>query len=327
MRALITGISGQVGSTLAEYLLSLGYEVYGLIRRTSSNNNKRIKHIEDKIKLVTGDLSDSASLLSAINDTKPNEIYNLGAQSFVPASWSQPLLTGDVDALGVARLLECILASDRSIKFYQASSSEMFGKVTQEPQDEKTRFHPRSPYAVAKTYGHWITINYRESFNLFACCGISFNHEGEKRGPEFVTRKISIGAASIKLGLMNELHLGNLDAERDWGYTGDYVKAMHLILQQSEPDDYVIATGEKHTVREFADVAFRRLDLDYRDYVRVDDSLFRPAEVATLCGDSSKLRLKTGWRPERQFVDLVHLMVDSDYHRLAKKMPSKVNVV
>ena len=296
--ALITGITGQTGSYLAEHLVSLGYAVHGIVRRASSPNHERIKHLVDsgKVTVHCGDLIDQSSIATIIEKVSPTEIYNLAAQSFVPTSWQQPILTAEVDAVGVTRILESIRYINRKIRFYQASTSEMFGAVVEEPQTELTPFRPRSPYGVAKTYGHYITVNYRESFDLFACSGISFNHESPRRGFEFVTRKISHAVASIKLGKQHSLVLGNLDAERDWGFAGDYAKAMHLILQQDKPDDYVIATGEKHTVREFVDIAFSHVGLDYRDFVSTSDDLLRPAEVATLLGDSSKLRRVTGWK-------------------------------
>jgi len=320
-RALISGITGQTGSYLAEYLLDLGYEVHGLIRRASLPNYERIKHLVDaplahangrRVYLWQGDVMDQGSLTALVAQIKPHEIYNLAAMSFVPTSWQQPLLTADIDALGVTRFLEAIRHVDKSIRFYQASSSEMFGKVDREPQDEATPFHPRSPYGAAKVYGHHITVNYRESYDLFACCGICFNHESPRRGPEFVTRKITQGVARIKHGVEKTLLLGNLDAERDWGFAGDYARAIHTILQQEQPDDYVVATGEKHSVRDFADIAFARVGLDYRAHVVVDAALFRPAEVVSLRGDASKLWMLTGWQPQINFRQLVEMMVDAD---------------
>ncbi|MBU4349096.1 GDP-mannose 4,6-dehydratase [bacterium] len=311
-RALITGITGQDGSYLAEFLLNKGYEVFGLVRRTSILNFERIKHIQDKIELISGDLLDQNSLINAIKESNPDEIYNLASQSFVPASWKQPVFTGEATALGVARMLEAIRAVDPKIKFYQASSSEMFGKVREVPQTEKTEFYPRSPYGVAKLYGHWITVNYRESYNMFCCSGILFNHESSRRGLEFVTRKVTNTVAKIKLGLTNELRLGNLDAKRDWGFAGDYVKAMWLMLQQDEPDDYVIATGLTHSVKDLLQVAFDYVNLNWKDYVIVDPKFVRPAEVELLLGDSTKALKKLGWTPETSFEELIKMMVDAD---------------
>lgn len=313
--ALITGITGQTGRYLVAYLLSLDYEVHGIVRRTSGQCIDRIRQFTDRIKLWSADLHDQTSLAEVIRNCKPTEIYNLAAQSFVPASWEQPILTAEVTALGVLRMLEAIRTTDCNTRFYQASSSEMFGKVREEPQNELTPLYPRSPYGVAKTYGHYITINYRESYNLFACSGICFNHESPYRGLEFVTRKITNAVAKIKNGTCDRLTLGNLDAMRDWGFAGDYVRAMHLMLQQPTPDDYVIATGEKHSVREFANVAFKHVGLDMDKYVRVDESLYRPAEVTTLLGDSTKIR-ELGWCPSISFRQLVELMVDADMARL-----------
>lgn len=315
-RALITGITGQDGSYLAEFLLEKGYRVFGMVRRTSTVNFERIQHIQDKIELVQGDLLDQVSLIQILQQCRPHEVYNLAAQSFVPTSFQQPVLTGECTALGVTRMLDAIRIVDPTIRFYQASSSEMFGKVREVPQNEQTPFYPRSPYGVAKVYGHWITVNYRESYNLFACSGILFNHESPRRGLEFVTRKVSYGVARIKLGLDSELRLGNLEARRDWGYAGDYVRAMWLMLQQDEPDDYVIATGETHSVRELCEVAFSCVGLDYRDYVRVDPQYFRPAEVDLLVGDASKARAKLGWKPTVTFKELVQMMVEADLERL-----------
>ena len=319
-RALITGVTGQDGSYLAEFLLSQGYEVIGMIRRTSTVNFDRIYHIQDKITLVQGDLLDQSSLMDIIAEYEPDEVYNLAAQSFVPTSWKQPVLTGEFTALGVTRLLEAIRLVKPDIRFYQASSSEMFGKVREVPQNEKTPFYPRSPYGVAKVYGHWITVNYRESYGIYAVSGILFNHESPRRGLEFVTRKVTYGAAKIKLGLANELRLGNLEARRDWGYAPDYVRAMWMMLQQDEPEDYVIATGETHSVRELCEIAFGYLGLDYRDYVVQDPRYFRPAEVDLLVGDASKAHQKLGWRPTVSFEELVKIMVDADLENLQREM-------
>jgi GDPmannose 4,6-dehydratase len=310
--ALITGITGQDGSHLAELLLEKGYRVVGMARRASVDHNERISHLLDRIEIVQGDLLDQGSLLSILDDAQPDEVYNLGAMSFVPTSWAQPVLTGEFTGLGVTRLLEAIRSVNPGIRFYQASSSEMFGKVRETPQNETTSFWPRSPYGVAKVYGHWITVNYRESYDLHASSGILFNHEGPRRGLEFVTRKISNGVARIKLGLQKQVALGNLEARRDWGYAGDYVRAMWLMLQQDEADDYVIATGRSHSVREFCDVAFSHVGLDYRDFVVQDPRFLRPAEVDTLLGDSTKARDVLGWEPEVSFEGLVRMMVDDD---------------
>uniref|UniRef100_A0A7C3N6J9 GDP-mannose 4,6-dehydratase n=1 Tax=candidate division WOR-3 bacterium TaxID=2052148 RepID=A0A7C3N6J9_UNCW3 len=315
-KAIITGITGQDGSYLAEFLLEKGYEVYGMVRRSSTENFERIEHIKDRIKFYHADLLDFSSLIEMVDEIRPNEIYNLAAQSFVPTSWKQPILTGEFTALGVTRILEAIKLVDKKIRFYQASSSEMFGKVLEIPQKETTPFYPRSPYGVAKVYGHFITVNYRESYDIFACSGILFNHESPRRGREFVTRKISEGVAKIKLGLQDKLHLGNLEAKRDWGYAGDYVKAMYMMLQQDSPSDYVIATGETHSVREFVKLAFERVDLDYEKYVVVDKDLFRPAEVDQLVGDYSKAKKILGWEPTVTFKELVNMMVDSDLKNL-----------
>lgn len=319
MRALITGITGQDGSYLAELLLEKGYDVYGMVRRSSTENFERINQIKDKLHLIQADLYDQGSLLDMIEDVRPNEVYNLAAQSFVPTSWTQPVLTGEFDAIGVTKLLEAIRKVDTKIKFYQASSSEMFGKVQQVPQTENTPFYPRSPYGVAKVYGHFITVNYRESYNIHASSGILFNHESPRRGLEFVTRKISDGAARVKLGLANALYLGNLDAKRDWGFAGDYVVAMWLMLQQEKPENFVISSNENHTVREFAEIAFSRLDLDYKQYVKIDQRFVRPAEVDILLGDSTQARKKLGWEPKVSFKQLVVMMVDSDIAALKKK--------
>lgn len=315
-KALITGVTGQDGSYLADFLLAKGYEVFGLIRRSSIEKVERIEHIRDRINFVQGDLADQNSLISALRESEPEEVYNLAAQSFVPTSWNQPLLTGELTGLGVARVLEAIRVVNPKIKFYQASSSEMFGKVKQVPQDENTPFHPRSPYGVAKVYGHYITVNYRESYGLFACSGILFNHESPRRGFEFVTRKISEAVARIKLGLAKELLLGNLEAKRDWGFAGDYVEAMYLMLQQDKPDDFVIATGETHSVRECCDVAFGHVGLNYKDFVKLDPKYLRPAEVDLLVGNADKARKILGWKPKVKFEELVKMMVDADLERL-----------
>jgi GDPmannose 4,6-dehydratase len=314
--ALITGVTGQDGSYLAEFLISQGYEVLGMVRRSSTVNFDRINHFQDDITIVQGDLLDQVSLLDILREYRPQEVYNLAAQSFVPTSWKQPVLTGEFTALGVTRMLDAIRMVDPGIRFYQASSSEMFGKVREVPQSETTPFYPRSPYGVAKVYGHWITVNYRESYDLFACSGILFNHESPRRGLEFVTHKVTYGAARIKLGLANEVRLGNLEARRDWGYAGDYVQAMWLMLQQDEPDDYVIASGETHSVQELCEVAFGCLDLDWRKYVVSDPQFFRPAEVDLLVGDASKAGAKLGWEPTVSFERLIQLMVDADMQAL-----------
>jgi len=310
--ALITGITGQDGSHLAELLLDLGYNVVGMVRRTSTVNFERIAHIQDRLTLVPGDLLDQYSLVRVLQEHRPAEVYNLAAQSFVKTSWDQPVLTGEVTALGVTRLLDAIRIVDPSIRFYQASSSEMFGKVQEVPQREETPFYPRSPYGVAKVYGHWITVNYRESYDLFAASGILFNHEGPRRGLEFVTRKITNGVARIKHGLQDHIVLGNLDARRDWGWAPDYVRAMWLMLQQDAPDDFVIATGETHAVQEFCEIAFSHAGLDWRQCVRQDPAFMRPAEVELLIGDASKAKAKLGWAPTVSFQDLVTGMVDAD---------------
>ena len=315
-RALITGITGQDGSYLAEFLLSKEYEVFGLFRRTSILNFERIKHFQDKIELISGDLLDQNSLVNAIKESNPDEVYNLASQSFVPTSWKQPVFTGEATALGVTRMLEAIKVVNPKIKFYQASSSEMFGKVKEVPQTEKTPFHPRSPYGVAKLYGHWITVNYRESYNMFCCSGILFNHESPRRGLEFVTRKVTNAAVKIKLGLSNELRLGNLDAKRDWGFAGDYVKAMWLMLQQDKPDDYVISTGITHSVRDLVQIAFDYVNLNWKDYVIVDPKFVRPAEVEILLGNSTKALKKLGWAPETSFEELIKMMIDADLERI-----------
>jgi GDPmannose 4,6-dehydratase len=311
-KALITGITGQDGSYLAELLLEKGYEVYGMVRRASTENFERIEHLRDRVTLCQADLLDQLSLINLIDEIQPHEVYNLAAQSFVPTSWQQPLLTAEFTAVGVCRLLEAIRIVDPGIKFYQASSSEMFGKVREVPQTEKTPFYPRSPYGVAKVFGHYLTVNYRESYDLFACSGILFNHESPRRGLEFVSRRITHGVARIKLGLEKELKLGNLDAERDWGYAGDYVEAIWMMLQQTVPDDYVIATGIKHSVKELAKVAFSHAGLDYRDFVISDKALLRPAEVDHLLGDSTKAMKRLGWKPKVTFEEMVRRMVDAD---------------
>jgi len=315
-RALITGITGQDGSYLAEFLLEKGYEVFGLVRRTSTINFSRIEHIQDCLRLIPGDMLDQTSLQLALAECQPTEVYNLAAQSFVQTSWTQPVFTGDVTALGVTRLLDAIRHVDPSIRFYQASSSEMFGKVREVPQRETTPFYPRSPYGVAKVYGHWITVNYRESYKLGAVSGILFNHESPRRGLEFVTRKVTHTAARIKLGMAKELRLGNLDARRDWGFAGDYVRAMWLMLQQDEPDDYVIATGETHSVEELVRTAFEYLDLDWKEFVVQDERYMRPAEVDLLVGDPSKAGEKLGWEPQVTFTELVRMMVEADLQML-----------
>lgn len=316
--ALITGVTGQDGSFLAELLLEKGYTVYGTIRRSSTENFGRISHIQDRIQLVSADLLDQYSLIDALQQTQPDEIYNLGAQSFVPTSWGQPVLTGEFTALGVTRMLEAVRMVNKNIRFYQASSSEMFGKVQEVPQRETTVLYPRSPYGVAKVYGHYITINYRESYGIFACSGILFNHESERRGLEFVTRKVTDGVARIKLGMAKDLRLGNLGAKRDWGYAKDYVEAMWMMLQQPEPDDYVVATGETHSVEDLVETAFTYVGLDWREFVVMDPAFVRPAEVDLLIGDASKARAKLGWRPKTGFQQLVELMVDADLARLAR---------
>ena len=316
--ALITGITGQDGGYLAELLLDKGYRVIGMVRRTSTINFDRIQHLQDRIEIVQGDLLDQMSLISLLQEYKPQEVYNLAAQSFVPTSFTQPVLTGEFTALGVTRMLEAIRMVDPKIRFYQASSSEMFGKVQETPQRESTPFYPRSPYGVAKVYGHWITVNYRESYNLFGCSGILFNHESPRRGLEFVTHKITYSAAKIKLGLADKLRLGNLDAQRDWGFAGDYVRAMWLMLQQDTPDDYVIATGETHSVREFVQETFAYLNLDWRKYVVQDPAYYRPAEVDLLVGDAGKAARQLGWEPTVTFTQLVHMMVDADIAALVR---------
>ena len=317
--ARITGLPGQDGSYLAELLLSKGYRVCGMIRRSSTENLQRVEHLRDKIELLQADLLDQTSLMTLLDEVRPHEVYNLAAQSFVPTSWKQPVLTAEFTALGVTRLLDAIRQVCPSSRFYQASSSEMFGKVRETPQKETTPFHPRSPYGVAKVYGHYITVNYRESYNLFACSGILFNHESQRRGLEFVTRKITDGVARIKLGLAKELRLGNLQAKRDWGFAGDYVRAMWLMLQQDLPDDYVVGTGEAHRVEDFVQIAFDHVALDWRKHVVVDPAFYRPAEVDLLLGDATKARKVLGWKPEVSFPQLVKMMVDADLAALGGK--------
>ena len=317
-RALITGITGQDGSYLAEFLLTKGYEVIGMVRRSSTVNFERIRHIQDKVTLVSGDLLDQGSLINILREHRPQEVYNLAAQSFVPTSWQQPVFTGEVTALGVTRVLEAIRTVDPEIRFYQASSSEMFGKVREAPQRETTPFYPRSPYGVAKVYGHWITVNYRESYGLFAVSGILFNHESPRRGLEFVTRKVTYHVAKIKLGLTDKVALGNLDSKRDWGFAGDYVRAMWLMLQQDRPDDYVVGTGETHSVQQLCEAAFSHVGLDWRDYVVQDPRFMRPAEVDLLVADPSKAKRTLGWEPEVSFEQLIGMMVDADIALLKK---------
>jgi GDPmannose 4,6-dehydratase len=318
-RALITGVTGQDGSYLAEFLLAKGYEVFGMVRRSSTENFERIEPFKDRISLCQGDLLDQLSLIDLLRRVRPAEVYNLAAMSFVPVSWQQPVLTAEYTAVGVTRLLEAVRLVDPQIRFYQASSSEMFGRVVEVPQSERTPFYPRSPYGVAKVYGHWITVNYRESYGLFACSGILFNHESPRRGREFVTRRITDGAARIARGLAERLPLGNLEARRDWGYAGDYVEAMWLMLQQPQPDDYVIATGETHSVREVCEVSFARIGRDWRDHVVQDPALIRPAEVDLLRGDATKARARLGWRPRVTFAELIAMMVDADLARLSPR--------
>ena len=317
--ALITGITGQDGSYLADFLLEKGYDVVGVVRRTSHDSYERIGHLLDRVRIVPADLLDQHSLTSVIRDVQPDEIYNLAAQSFVPTSWTQPVLTGEFTALGVTRILEAVRLGHPAARFYQASSSEMFGKVQRVPQDEATPFYPRSPYGVAKVYGHWITVNYRESYDLYAVSGILFNHESPRRGLEFVSRRVTDGVARIKLGLAKALRLGNLDARRDWGFAGDYVRAMWLMLQQPQPDDYVIGTGRTHAVRDLVELAFRHVGLQWRDYVQVDPALVRPAEVDVLQADPSKARRVLGWEPEVTFEQLIVMMVEADLKRLAQR--------
>jgi GDPmannose 4,6-dehydratase len=322
-RAIITGVTGQDGSYLAELLLEQGYQVTGIIRRLSHPNSQRIDHLQDRIKLRPADLLDEMSLIRAIAEEEPDEFYNLAAMSFVPASWDQPLLTGEINAQGVTRVLDAIRHVNPKIKFYQASSSEMFGKVREVPQTEMTPFYPRSPYGVSKVFGHYITVNYRESYNLFACSGILFNHESPRRGFEFVTRKVTYAAARIKLGLQDKLFLGNLEAHRDWGFAGDYVRAMWLMLQQPTPDDYVVATGEAHSVKDLVQIAFSRVDLDWKKYVEIDHNLLRPAEVDHLIGNPAKARQILKWEPSVTFAGLVEMMVDADVERVSGRKPAK----
>ena len=317
--AIITGVTGQDGSYLAEFLLSKGYRVIGMVRRSSTVTFGRIEHIQDDIEIIQGDLHDQSSLVSLVEEYRPDEVYNLAAQSFVPTSWKQPVLTGEVTALGVTRILEAIRLVHPGTRFYQASSSEMFGKVREVPQSEATPFYPRSPYGVAKVYGHWITVNYRESYDLFACSGILFNHESPRRGLEFVTRKITHGVARIKLGLTNELRLGNLESRRDWGYAGDFVEAMWMMLQQDQPDDYVICTGRTHSVREFCEAAFRHVGLNYEDFVVQDKRFYRPAEVDLLVGDPNYANEKLDWQPKISFEELVSMMVDAGLQILGRE--------
>ena len=318
-RALITGITGQDGSYLADWLLENGYEVHGMVRRSSTENFERINHIRDRVHLHQADLLDQLSIINLITKVQPTEVYNLAAMSFVPTSWVQPVLTSEFTAIGVTRMLEAIRLVNPSIRFYQASSSEMFGKVVQTPQKEDTSFHPRSPYGVAKVYGHRITVNYRESYGMFCCSGILFNHESPRRGREFVTRKITDAVARIKCGLQDNLRLGNLDARRDWGFAGDYVRAMWLMVQQAQADDYVIATGKMHSVREAVELAFQRVGLDWQKYVETDPSLLRPAEVDLLCGDASKAARVLGWKPQVEFKGLIEMMVDADLERVRRE--------
>jgi GDPmannose 4,6-dehydratase len=318
--ALITGITGQDGSYLAEFLVERGYRVVGMLRRLSLENYARIEHLGKKVELAQGDLLDPASLSSIIKEYEPDEVYNLAAMSYVPTSWTQPVLTGEFTALGVTRMLEAIRTVDRGIRFYQASSSEMFGKVRENPQNENTPFYPRSPYGVAKVYGHYITVNYRESYDMFAVSGILFNHESPRRGLEFVTRKISDGVARVALGLSDALYLGNLDAKRDWGFAGDYVRAMWLMLQQPEPQDFVVATGESHSVREFVELAFRHVGMEWEPFVKVDPRLLRPADVDYLVGDAQKARRELGWKPEVQFDELARMMVQADIEHLERSI-------
>ena len=319
-KALITGITGQDGSYLAEFLLDKGYEVHGMVRRASTENFERIGRLHGRITIHQADLLDQLSIVTIIQEVRPHEVYNFAAQSFVPTSWSQPLLTGEFTALGVTRMLEAVRLVDPSIRFYQASSSEMFGNVKQEPQNEQTPFWPRSPYGVAKVYGHWITVNYRESYDIFACSGILFNHESPLRGKEFVSRKVSDAAARIALGVQEKLALGNLDSKRDWGFAGDYIEAVWLMLQQERPDDFVVATGVKHSVRDLLEVAFGHVGLDWHDHVVHDPRFFRLAEINTLCGDAGKARRVLGWEPKVSFAELIRMMVDADLERVRREI-------
>ena len=323
-KALITGITGQDGSYLAEFLLEKGYEVYGMVRRTSTVRYERIQHIQNQLNIIQGDMGDLSSLITAISTIEPDEVYNLAAQSFVPTSWNQPVFTGDITGLGVTRMLDAIRTVNPKIRFYQASSSEMFGKVREVPQSEDTPFYPRSPYGVAKVYGHWITVNYRESYDMFACSGILFNHESPRRGMEFVTRKVTYHAAKIKLGLADEIRIGNTDAKRDWGFAGDYIRAMWLMLQQDEADDYVVATGETHSVERLLEVAFECVGLNWRDYAVQDPRFMRPAEVDLLVGDPAKAKEKLGWIPEVSFEELIGMMVESDLAKLTEDPESVI---
>ncbi len=322
-KALITGITGQDGSYLAEFLLEKGYEVYGMVRRTSTVRYERIEHIQNQLNIIQGDMGDLSSLITAISTIEPDEVYNLAAQSFVPTSWNQPVFTGDITGLGVTRILDAIRTVNPKIRFYQASSSEMFGKVQEVPQKETTPFYPRSPYGVAKVYGHWITVNYRESYDMYACSGILFNHESPRRGMEFVTRKVTYHAAKIKLGLADEIRIGNTDAKRDWGFAGDYVRAMWMMLQQEKADDYVVATGETHSVERLLEVAFNCVDLNWKDYAVQDPRFMRPAEVDLLVGDPKKAKDKLGWEPEVSFEELIGMMVEGDLKKL-KENPESV---
>jgi GDPmannose 4,6-dehydratase len=319
-RALITGITGQDGAYLAEFLLGKGYEVHGMVRRASTEGFERMEHLRSRLQLHQADLLDQLSIVTLLSAVRPHEVYNLAAQSFVPTSFSQPLLTAEFTGLGVTRMLEAIRHVDPTVRFYQASSSEMFGRVQTEPQNETTPFWPRSPYGAAKAYGHWITVNYRESYQMFACSGILFNHESPLRGKEFVTRKVTDAVARIKLGVQDKLRLGNLDAQRDWGFAGDYVEAMWLMLTQDEPEDFVIATGKKHSVRQLVELAFRHVGLDWQEFVEVDPTLLRPADVNTLCGDASKARAQLGWQPKVGFEQLVAMMVDADLERVGRTL-------
>jgi len=322
--ALITGITGQDGSYLAEFLLEKGYNVFGMVRRSSTENFERINHIRDKVTLIQADLLDQMSLIAAISESQPDEIYNLAAQSFVPTSWTKPVLTAEFTALGVTRMLEAMRHTKSDARFYQASSSEMFGKVAEVPQTENTPFHPRSPYGVAKVYGHFITVNYRESYNLYACSGILFNHESPRRGYEFVTRKVTDGVARIKLGLIDELRLGNLDAKRDWGYAGDYVRMMWMMLQRDEPDDYVICSGETHSVEELVQIAFDFAGLDWKKYIKIDQRFVRPAEVDLLIGDAAKAREKLGWETRVTFEEMIRMMVDNDLKMVQEEIDAGI---
>jgi GDPmannose 4,6-dehydratase len=323
-KALITGITGQDGSYLSEFLLEKGYKVYGIARRVSTPNLDRIMHIRDKVEIISADIQDMASVYKAIKQVRPDEIYNLAAMSFVPASWTAPYSTVDIGGLGVINVLESIRLIDKKIRFYQASSSEMFGKVRESPQNELTPFYPRSPYGIAKVTGHWITVNYRESYDIFACSGICFNHESPRRGLEFASRKITYNVAKIKSGYAKELKMGNINSKRDWGFAGDYVRAMWMILQQKTPVDYVVSTEQTHEVREFLDIAFSHVGLDYKKYVKIDKNLYRPAEVDILVGDSAKIRKKLGWKPEVSFKHLVSMMVDADMELLKKCRPEEI---